>query len=521
MNDNNFLYSQIEGSVVPALPVFPEDGESIRVNAPIDYTDAERQKMLAYYSDNEFYDPCWVIKNNRTEMNLQASKRTIRFPKKLHRQANVDLRDYILSCLSRRFAVSTLKQEACHIGACLGYVMEKPIHRLTQNDLFQIYSGIVESDSRGKTTKAAMWYSFLRFLKAKEYYDLAEMCERFPVLKAEKNKKKTKKYIPDTAVKMTDAIFRQEKVPLVLRGIYWSIRLFPTRIDEGVSMKNGCLKQVNEDEYAVSFPTSKQSGSFDRALSKIVFVRNEGMGAYYISLLKEQQAFFDSLEDPADDFLWKYQAEVPSGRASVSGYKKPVKTMTVENFSAKLRQICKQYGVRDDDGNLISLGTHQFRHNAITDRLSNGFRLVDVASLAGHHSTTMTSQAYAHNVPEEKPVVFRGRVINTDNARLMAMVLKNPFARRTRLGLCADTSECTKNNAGCLKCEHFTPNTEYIDYYVDELNAWQSKYDSAVAIGNTSFASLCEEWVQGYTSVIQRVHDAVSHIGKEGPDDNI
>ena len=505
MKNNNSLHSRIEGSVVPALPVFPEDGESIRVNAPIDYTDAERQKMLAYYSDNEFYDPCWVIKNNRTEMNLQASKRTIRFPKKLHRQANVDLRDYILSCLSRRFAVSTLKQEAYHVGACLSYILEKPLHRITQHDLFQIYSGIVKAENRGQTTKATMWHSFVRFLKAMEYYDLAERCEQFPELKPDKTKKKNYKYIPETALKMADAIFREESMPLVLRGIYWTLRLYPTRIDEAVSMKTGCLKQISENEYSVTFPTSKQSGSFDRVLPKLILIRNEGIGSYYISLLKEQQVFLDSIDNPADDFFWKYQTEAKPRRTSETTYKKPVRTITVENFSTRLRQICKQRGVRDNEGNLIALSTHQFRHNAITDRLNSGFRLVDAASLAGHHSTTMTSQAYAHTVPQEGPAVFHGRIINTDNARMMAMILQNPFARRTRLGLCADTSDCSKNGAGCLKCDHFAPNPEYIDYYVDELNAWQGKYDAAIAIGNTAYASLCEEWIQGYTQLIQQV----------------
>ncbi len=343
-------------------------------------------------------------------------------------------------------------------------------------------------------------------MKAKEYYDLAERCERFPELTPNKRKKRNYKYIPDTALKMADAIFREESMPLVLRGIYWTLRLFPTRIDEAVSMKTGCLKQISEIEYSVTFPTRKQSGSFDRALPKMILIRNEGMGGYYISLLKEQQSFFDSIDNPGDEFLWKYRNE-NSSRKARSSPKKMIRTMTIENFSARLKQICKQYGICDDDGTTITLSTHQFRHNAITDRLNNGYRLVDVASLAGHHSTTMTSQAYAHNVPQEAPVVFRGRIINTDNARMMARILQNPFARRTRLGLCADTCNCSKNGAGCLKCKYFAPNPDYSDYYVGELNDWKIRHDTAIANGNTAYASLCEEWIRGYTGIIQQLQD--------------
>ena len=514
MNGKNIVSIPVmQESAAVALPALTDPKKKFSIRMPTKYTDTDREKLLSYHSDNHFYDSSWLIKNNRSEMNLQPHDRTVSFPDSLHKSTSTALRDYILNRLTDGAAVSTLKGEAYNVGACLSYLVAKPMERFNRNDLFQVFRSLMESE-RSLSTKGAMWQAFIRFLAGSGCQELADICKGYAAPKTKPVKHKNK-LIPDTAVRLMDAVFRPEELSLCERGIYWTIRLFPCRIDEAVSMKSGCLKQVSDTEYILTIPMSKPEGNVDRALPKMLLIRNEGMGAFYINLIKEQQAYFDSIENPEDDFLWKYRCFVrPCNRAS--GYLKPLRTMSKDRFQELIRKHCKKHRICDNDGDPISLSTHMFRHNSVTGRLNSGFfRLLDVMSEAGHLSVTMTSQAYAHTVPAEGPIVFRGRVINTSNARAAAMILKNPMAKRMKLGMCSDTSDCAKNNAGCLKCEYFLPRSEYLDYYMEEYENWKLRRDIAASSGNASYAALCEEWMEGFYKVIERVQDAISKERKE------
>jgi hypothetical protein len=176
------------------------------------------------------------------------------------------------------------------------------------------------------------------------------------------------------------------------------------------------------------------------------------------------------------------------------------------------KKVCTAYEVKDENGNLVSLTSHQFRHNAITDRLTSGiFRPIEVMGLTAHHNTQMIEQSYTHRSAkdlsiENKKVLFRGRIINTDNDLQENAILKRPFAKRIyKLGVCSDVRECSHDKSQCLRCPYLIPNADELDYYQNEINDWQIKLDKANAVGNTDFAELCSYWIESYQILIERI----------------
>ena len=125
-------------AVTPRSPTEIGEQEHIFEKPEIDFSDEERNHLLDLYSDSAFYDASWVIRNNRTEMNLSKSSRTIYFPSV---QADTELRDYALFRLICGRAPSTLRSEIQSIGLCLSYV-NRPVSTLTKKDLYEIFKGI-------------------------------------------------------------------------------------------------------------------------------------------------------------------------------------------------------------------------------------------------------------------------------------------------------------------------------------------------------------------------------------------
>ena len=101
------------------------------------------------------------------------------------------------------------------------------------------------------------------------------------------------------------------------------------------------------------------------------------------------------------------------------------------------------YGVRDQDGNLYKVTTHQFRHNGITDRLAAGFTATQIADMTGHHGDAMIYNAYTHldlkpetiiekqefvsqesGTRDERYILFGGRILNISE-QLEKRLLKN------------------------------------------------------------------------------------------------
>ena len=192
---------------------------------------------------------------------------------------------------------------------------------------------------------------------------------------------------------------------------------------------------------------------------------------------------------------------------------KPKKQGSCNRFFARL---CEYRGLLDEHGEPYSPTTHQFRHNAISDRMNSGlFRAIDLLPLTAHHNTKMIEQSYTHtsvkDLRKDDPVVFRGRIVNTDDPARFDRILSKPFAKRVhRIGLCSDARGCSADSSRCLRCSYLVPDADDLDYYQSELDDWRSKQEKALSCGNDVFAELCGAWIDAYKTLTQRVLSAIS-----------
>lgn len=155
------------------------------------------------------------------------------------------------------------------------------------------------------------------------------------------------------------------------------------------------------------------------------------------------------------------------------------------NFNKILNTYCKRYDVKDKNGEQVKISSHMFRHNGITDRLYEGFRLIDIMAMTNHKSSGMIVENYVHVKEKElrsisekiisegkSEVLFRGKIINTNNPEKMDKILRKSFAHKIgRLGICSDISNCPSQMFECLNdCPHFIPNADELGYFEEQVN---------------------------------------------------
>ena len=88
----------------------------------------------------------------------------------------------------------------------------------------------------------------------------------------------------------------------------------------------------------------------------------------------------------------------------------------------------------------------------------------------------------------------------------------NPYAFRLHnLGICSDTRGCDSDKYACLKCAYLVPRFEDLDYYYYEIEEWEKKREFAIQVKNNPFRELCDDWLEAYRIIVNRVLGAVSN----------
>jgi len=371
------------------------------------------------------------------------------------------------------------------------------------------------------TTKSSLerWVRVKKFFREMEIYDQYYMMEKFIVPKFPKKRFFEEKYIPDHITKQLDVLFRKAEMPHAYRTFYWVLRLIPNRITEVASMTVNCLKPISSDSYILTIATPKQSGPYESSMLKLIEIKDVGIGAYLIELLEKQVDYTNNLAPSlkTNDFLFFTNSCRFYEQQNFISITKRLRLLDSENFADFLKRICKFHKIKDENGDVFNPKSHQFRHNAISDRMNSGiFRAIDIKPLTGHHTTTMIEQTYTHthisDLKKNSPIVFRGRIINTDDEERLNRLMEKPFSRRIHhLGICSDSRTCNKSKSQCLRCDYLLPEFENLSYYQHDQSEWQKKKEKAEQIGNVDYAELCQDWIDSYDIAINRVLNAITN----------
>lgn len=486
----------------------------------------EAEKMLSTYSSkSKFADSQWLIDKANEDQNITDKRRTISFFE-IENQDNCN--DLKLSALMR-----LMKRQSTRVAAHAVLVVREFLNSISDNT--KAFSEVNAEDilsynnylfNSGKTTslknRLGKWFLVKDFFKTMNYQEQFSIMDKYITEQFPDKRRVEEKLIPEKVAEKLDVEFLKDGVPLPFKAIYWTLRLLPNRIHEVLSMKMNCVKQLDKEYFMVSIPTFKQTGPYSLGSIKLIEIKYNGIGQYYIDLLKEfiQQRKQEEFSSDDDFLFYSYRYYLIKGQDGNYRYtcsKTPYTAITLDRVNYFFKHFCISRNVLLEDGTPYSVTSHQFRHNATSDRINSGiFRSIDVQGLTYHHSTSMIEQTYTHQdkkaMTEAAPVVFRGRIINTDNERKINQLLSKPYAKNIyKLGICSDVRSCDKDKSQCLRCEYMIPDVDDLDYYKHELQDWMKKRDAANHIGNVIFVELCDDWIEAYQIVIDKVLSALTN----------
>lgn len=477
------------------------------------------KSLSSYTSISKFDDNTWIIDKLNLDENRTKKQRSIYFGTFKNQGLLYETKEYAIKLLLQRKAVKSISGKVEFIRYCDNTLENiDNFGDITENDVLKIYSHIFNNEDISVKRRLENWLELKKILKSLNYQNQYFMMEKYITPEFPDENKNDEKYIPDESATKLDVIFKtQEDIPLAYRTIYWTLRLIPNRIIEVLSMTVNCLKQISDDTYILSIPSFKQSGPFATGTIKLIEIKDEGIGAYYISLLKQQIKIVTETYKTDTDFLfysYNFSFYKKKGTCEKKYYKSnsgKFKSISDDSVNRFFKQLCTYKNIYDDEGNFISPTSHQFRHNGISDRMNSGiFRAIDITGLTMHHNTKMIEETYTHtsksDLKKDTPIVFRGRIINTSNERKLNKLLAKPYAKRIyNLGICSDVRGCSKDKSKCLRCDFMIPNADDLDYYKSEMGDWNKKKETALKIGNKDFADLCQDWIDSYEIVIKKV----------------
>lgn len=312
------------------------------------------------------------------------------------------------------------------------------------------------------------------------------------------------KYIPIEVINQFDEIFFHEKeIPLEMRCCYWICRLIPSRIGEVISIPTKCIKQYGE-EYTLTLNMYKQNGGYIEPEKRLIGFKNEGMGNYLLDLIRKQMDVSESIQHYVgeDDkgLLFTYiQGKYYGDNYCADGKfkdkfkrfetkKTTLRTLSDRAFRKVLNEMAKRYQIKDRHGSIYKITPHQLRHNAITDRIYEGFALIEIKDMTHHKTTAMIEGSYIHpdkekmvqqartiNDEKDEEGIFRGKIIqNSINA--LEKIKRMPRSHSLgRLGVCSDISGCKSDMFECLACDCFEPSVDEQGYFEEQVAEWEGK----------------------------------------------
>lgn len=329
------------------------------------------------------------------------------------------------------------------------------------------------------------------------------------------------KYIPLKIINEIDKIFYNESVKHHIRTIYWICRLIPSRINEVTTVPINCLKKYRKNEYTLTLHMYKQNGGYLEPELRVIHLKYKDMGKYLIDLIKEQQEIAQSLQDSLlgekKEFLFTYTAR-----------KNQVALLTAETVRKEFNKILGLYNVVDEKNNIYNLTPHQLRHNAITDRIYEGFSLLEIRDMTAHKSSAMLEGSYIH--PEKKQlkalgdkvnlenepsggVYFKGKIINADNPVVVKRLLAKPRSHKIgRIGICSDITGCKNDMFECFSCSFFVPNAGELDYFKEQAEQWENKV--SVAAKNSLLKENAEYNLKLSKVIVKKIEDIIK-VGEQ------
>lgn len=501
--------------------------ENIDYNANIKYIPKETQYVFTE-SKEEFYrnaltgygtniifeDDKWYCDKLIRNKNLSSKHNTVYFTNVPEKYVD-DVKYFVIYQLSLN-SVKDSKDKVGYICKLFEFLDKEKLEFKNLNRSSETgFIDFLDNSRKADGDKLSVSYKNMIFNACKNYIDFVISFREYNSIspfstnrnpyKDKISRKKEYKYIPDDIIEQLDVAFKRDDVPATLKTFYWIARCIPSRVSEITEMNLNCLKPYGENSYVITIPTRKQAGGYRDFQKRLITLNYVGHGKYIIDLIKNQIEYSKSIQDKLPEeqrgFLFSYQVYgYNTKRFNKTGehtyyLTKAYNVLDPDTVADRLKNFCSLYGIKNEDGSIYKVTSHQFRHNGITERIYAGFSALQVMLMTDHQNDEMINKTYTHRKnkallekqrlvnneelhpdDEDKPVIFKGRILNMDE-KTEERLLKNQRAHRLKgLGICSDFTKCQNDILACLDdCDNFIPDADYLDYFKEQIEVCDEK----------------------------------------------
>ena len=215
----------------------------VEKNVVSGYTDGERKNIIASFSsESDFLDDRWVIDKKEADMNYPAAVREIRFDS-FPDVVKQEIKDWVLNQMMRGKKLKGISGRLSVLKGFFGSITI-PISKVSAVDIMKYYDDVMQDDTC-VNTKNRKWNALRNFFEDTGCDKQAELMSTYIIPKTQR-RKIFSKYIPKEVAAKLDLYFKDEYIPTAYRCIYWIMRLYPSRVEEIVSIKKDALVSVGE-----------------------------------------------------------------------------------------------------------------------------------------------------------------------------------------------------------------------------------------------------------------------------------
>lgn len=447
-----------------------------------------------FSSHSTFDSDTWLLDKLKKAANIRDGNISLYFSK-INRMYVWHTKFFILQSLHKGKSFGLLNTNLYGLQKFFEFIVINygaiPLKDFNKNIITEFEFYLHDNDSFSKSTKETIWSALNVFFKTMGQVDgmpkqkITSNMNPFSRTSADRLLKQ--KYVPLKIINQIDHVFKNEDMPHHIRTIYWICRLIPSRINEVTTIPIDALKKYRENEYTLTLNMYKQNGGYMRPEPRIIHLKNEDMGEYLIELIKHQQTIAEALQSNLDTseqgYLFTYS----------NTFHNKIHLLTDITVREKFNELMFAHDIVDEENQIYQLTPHQLRHNAITDRIYEGFSLLEIRDMTAHKSNTMLEGSYIHPEkneikelakkinPNQEPaggVLFQGKIINADNPTIVKRILSKPRAHKIgRLGICSDITGCKNDMFECFSCPFFVPNADELDHFKEQVTQWEKKVE--------------------------------------------
>lgn len=488
----------------------------IKIPDEIPYEEKQScKKLLALYAGDTFDNNSWDV-----VLASSGKRGTLRFPNSnQYPLLEIEiLKAAILSMLSAGATLSTCSSrihDACFV---FDYFESKglSIAQLNQELFYNFYNYL------GKI-KLENWHRnrYLQTLQA-----LAETGERLgvlnilsivPVGRRFKNSASPKQAPEVQVVAQADSLFfnLSNDIPLGYRVMYFTLRLRTHRISEVIAMSLDCISYPEENVFAISVPTAKETAYHVPVFHQYSFLADGICESIYYKLLIQQHDYALSMQEQLKPQYQGYLFVHPN----------LLRIITTNDFNSYLVKLCADNNVVDSDGNAAKITSHDLRHINVCERLQGNVISATETMVECNHSSMDQTLGYGYpsKKDEAKHLAKITKQIPLFGEQKEVQCLQVPSFKYDRLldepttrmipgyGICCNQT-CKPQFEKCLACESFLPDPAYRDYFSAAIDLLLKRNQRIVQKhGDNTIVQHNEELIRLYQVCIKTIDSESTH----------